>query len=241
MYNNDNKFSPFFRYPSGNNERDHSRWNYFITWIFKSDNLLHFNINITNLIINLGIQVIKMYAWEYPFEKVVAEARRLEIKQIRYAAYIRGVNLSSFVFIESKFRNLFYKEQSNTIFTKYFNRIYAIHFNRHMHFNGAKHYSWHCFFNGTVFQYFTSISISINKFGIFGPTDLLNHFSWMQLFSIRLHYLLVLRRLFRLSVLKNFCWRTKRMKQKWRSNVATRFLYPIQSVKVLKFVLYYSK
>lgn len=51
--------------------------------------------------INLGIQVIKMYAWEYPFAKVVAEARRLEIKQIRYAAYIRGVNLSSFVFIES--------------------------------------------------------------------------------------------------------------------------------------------
>lgn len=43
-----------------------------------------------------------MYAWEIPFQKVVAEARRLEIKQIRYAAYIRGVNLSSFVFIESK-------------------------------------------------------------------------------------------------------------------------------------------
>lgn len=48
-----------------------------------------------------------MYAWEYPFEKVVAEARRLEIKQIRYAAYIRGVNLSSFVFIESMLRNHF--------------------------------------------------------------------------------------------------------------------------------------
>ena len=51
---------------------------------------------------NPGIQVIKMYAWEYPFHKIVAEARRLEIKQIRFASYIRGVNMSSFVFIESK-------------------------------------------------------------------------------------------------------------------------------------------
>lgn len=47
-----------------------------------------------------GIQVIKMYAWELPFQKVVAEARRLEIKEIRYASYIRGVNMSTMVFIE---------------------------------------------------------------------------------------------------------------------------------------------
>lgn len=59
-------------------------------------------VGIMNEIIN-GIQVIKMYAWEIPFQMVVAEGRRLEVKQIRYAAYIRGVNLSSFVFIESKF------------------------------------------------------------------------------------------------------------------------------------------
>lgn len=58
-------------------------------------------VGIMNEIIN-GIQVIKMYAWEIPFQKVVAEARRLEIQQIRYSAYIRGVNLSSFVFIESE-------------------------------------------------------------------------------------------------------------------------------------------
>lgn len=60
-----------------------------------------YRVGIMNEIIN-GIQVIKMYAWEIPFQKVVAEARRLEIQQIRYASYIRGVNLSSFVFIESK-------------------------------------------------------------------------------------------------------------------------------------------
>lgn len=59
-------------------------------------------VGIMNEIIN-GIQVIKMYAWEIPFQKVVAEARRVEVQQVRYAAYIRGVNLSSFVFIESKF------------------------------------------------------------------------------------------------------------------------------------------
>lgn len=59
-------------------------------------------VGIMNEIIN-GIQVIKMYAWEIPFRKVVAEARRYEIKQIRYSAYIFGINLSSFVFIESTF------------------------------------------------------------------------------------------------------------------------------------------
>lgn len=58
-----------------------------------------YRVGIMNEIIQ-GIQVIKMYAWEIPFQKVVAEARRLEIQQIRYATYIRGVNLSSFVFIE---------------------------------------------------------------------------------------------------------------------------------------------
>lgn len=47
-----------------------------------------------------GIQVIKMYAWEKPFEAVVAEARRREIKQIRYASYLRGFYLSTMVFTE---------------------------------------------------------------------------------------------------------------------------------------------
>lgn len=46
------------------------------------------------------LQVIKMYAWELPFQKVVAEARRLEVQQIRYASYLRGVNVSTMVFIE---------------------------------------------------------------------------------------------------------------------------------------------
>lgn len=63
-------------------------------------------VGIMNEIIN-GIQVIKMYAWEIPFRKVVAEARRVEIKQIRYSAYIYGINLSSFVFIESMCSTLY--------------------------------------------------------------------------------------------------------------------------------------
>lgn len=49
-------------------------------------------VGIMNEII-VGIQVIKMYAWEKPFEKVVSEARRLEIQQIRHASYIRGINM----------------------------------------------------------------------------------------------------------------------------------------------------
>lgn len=47
-----------------------------------------------------GIQVIKMYAWEKPFQAVVAEARRCEVQQIRYASYLRGFYLSTMVFTE---------------------------------------------------------------------------------------------------------------------------------------------
>ncbi|XP_053965136.1 probable multidrug resistance-associated protein lethal(2)03659 [Anastrepha ludens] len=43
-----------------------------------------------------GIQVIKMYAWEKPFGKMVQYARRKEMKAIRNVNYIRGV-LQSFI------------------------------------------------------------------------------------------------------------------------------------------------
>ncbi|KAG4069579.1 hypothetical protein HA402_006945 [Bradysia odoriphaga] len=45
-----------------------------------------------------GIQVIKMYAWEKPFGKMVAMARKKEIKVIRYVSYIRGILLSFIMF-----------------------------------------------------------------------------------------------------------------------------------------------
>ncbi|XP_045455226.1 ATP-binding cassette sub-family C member 4-like [Melitaea cinxia] len=47
-----------------------------------------------------GMQVIKMYAWEKPFEKIVAMARKNEIKCITSASYLRGVYLSFMVFTE---------------------------------------------------------------------------------------------------------------------------------------------
>lgn len=56
-------------------------------------------VGIMNEIVQ-GIHVIKMYAWEKPFQAVVAEARRREIKQIRYASYLRGFYLSTMVFTE---------------------------------------------------------------------------------------------------------------------------------------------
>ncbi|KAH8351932.1 hypothetical protein KR084_000656, partial [Drosophila pseudotakahashii] len=37
-----------------------------------------------------GIQVIKMYAWELPFERLVSYARKKEVNTIRYMAYIKG-------------------------------------------------------------------------------------------------------------------------------------------------------
>lgn len=56
-------------------------------------------VNIMNEIIN-GIQVIKMYAWEKPFNAVVALARKKEVNQIKWASYIRGFYLSTMVFTE---------------------------------------------------------------------------------------------------------------------------------------------
>ncbi|XP_019893676.2 probable multidrug resistance-associated protein lethal(2)03659 [Musca domestica] len=43
-----------------------------------------------------GIQVIKMYAWEIPFGKMVQYARLKEMNAIRYVNYIRGI-LQSFI------------------------------------------------------------------------------------------------------------------------------------------------
>ncbi|XP_055606093.1 ATP-binding cassette sub-family C member 4-like [Uranotaenia lowii] len=47
-----------------------------------------------------GIQVIKMYAWEKPFQTVVSLARKKEVRQIRWASYIRGIYLSTMIFTE---------------------------------------------------------------------------------------------------------------------------------------------
>ena len=58
-----------------------------------------FRVRLMNEIIS-GIQVIKMYAWEKPFEKLVKMARIEEVKVIRLANYLRAMFLSSMVFIE---------------------------------------------------------------------------------------------------------------------------------------------
>ncbi|KAG5881559.1 hypothetical protein JTB14_033064 [Gonioctena quinquepunctata] len=50
--------------------------------------------------ITSGIQVIKMYAWEKPFEKFVELARKLEIDVLAITSYIRGVSLAMMVFTE---------------------------------------------------------------------------------------------------------------------------------------------
>lgn len=47
-----------------------------------------------------GIQVIKMYAWEKPFAKVVNAERFKEIKIIKWNSFVKGSVLSSFIFIE---------------------------------------------------------------------------------------------------------------------------------------------
>ncbi|KAK2579975.1 hypothetical protein KPH14_012235 [Odynerus spinipes] len=47
-----------------------------------------------------GIQVIKMYTWEKPFEKLVSYARSHEIDVLTLTSYLKGFTLASFVFTE---------------------------------------------------------------------------------------------------------------------------------------------
>ncbi|KAL0850163.1 hypothetical protein ABMA28_012038 [Loxostege sticticalis] len=47
-----------------------------------------------------GVQVIKMYAWEKPFEKLVDTLRKLEIKFIRRTSMIKGFSTALTVFTE---------------------------------------------------------------------------------------------------------------------------------------------
>ncbi|CAH1105114.1 unnamed protein product [Psylliodes chrysocephalus] len=56
-------------------------------------------VKLMNEIIS-GIQVIKMYAWEKPFEKIVQLARENEIEDITSASYLRGIFASCMVFLD---------------------------------------------------------------------------------------------------------------------------------------------
>lgn len=45
-----------------------------------------------------GVQVIKMYAWETPFSKLVSTARKLEMKIIRRTSFVRGLYMTFTLF-----------------------------------------------------------------------------------------------------------------------------------------------
>lgn len=45
-------------------------------------------------------QVVKMYAWEKPFSKIVSITRTLEIKKIKFSSYVRAAYLAIIVFTE---------------------------------------------------------------------------------------------------------------------------------------------
>lgn len=47
-----------------------------------------------------GIQVIKMYAWEKPFEHIVKLARKTEVSDLTKTSYLRGIYCSSMVYLE---------------------------------------------------------------------------------------------------------------------------------------------
>lgn len=47
-----------------------------------------------------GIQVIKMYAWEKPFETLIGDARQQEVNMVKCSCYLRGIFTSFILFTE---------------------------------------------------------------------------------------------------------------------------------------------
>lgn len=45
-----------------------------------------------------GVQVIKMYAWEVPFAKLITYARRMELKIVRKTSYVRALYMTFMLF-----------------------------------------------------------------------------------------------------------------------------------------------
>lgn len=45
-----------------------------------------------------GVQVIKMYAWEIPFAKLVSTARKLELNIIRQTSFVRALYMTFMLF-----------------------------------------------------------------------------------------------------------------------------------------------
>lgn len=45
-----------------------------------------------------GVQVIKIYAWEIPFSKLIAYARKMELKMVKKVSYIRGFSMTTALF-----------------------------------------------------------------------------------------------------------------------------------------------
>lgn len=45
-----------------------------------------------------GVQVIKMYAWEAPFAKLIAFTRKMELKYVKLNNYVRGLYMTFIIF-----------------------------------------------------------------------------------------------------------------------------------------------
>lgn len=45
-----------------------------------------------------GVQVIKMYAWEIPFSKLITQARKMELKIVRKTSYVRALYMTFMLF-----------------------------------------------------------------------------------------------------------------------------------------------
>lgn len=45
-----------------------------------------------------GVQVIKFYAWELPFSRLIASARKMELKIVRKNAYVRALYMTFLLF-----------------------------------------------------------------------------------------------------------------------------------------------
>ena len=50
--------------------------------------IVYYFSSFPSISLSSSLQVIKLYGWEIPFQRIIADLRKKELKEFKYAAYI---------------------------------------------------------------------------------------------------------------------------------------------------------